>query len=432
VCVRARLAGLRGRALQTHGAGRLPDDYWADDGTKTTLSAPPWVAQGGPATPSTLLVPDSGGYGKLALAVDADQKFSVPDVPVGKYFLELDLDMAVEARCNRLSAFTTVVIANLFELTASTPDLMRITAERPDLNGVPDTAKRDVVFLQQRRTTTIGSGASTASVMRATRFARLADFSVQYPGFTSVAIALAEPPRSGALSAKVAASQFAALAPDVSPDAVPSGLFVLVFAAPHSVSYPEMPLFHAGASLLSLRTSNVDADYGTLTYGQFLDPLWKEYRRVFQSFDVQSGAASSAFLFSDVPMSDVGSARIVPVLSPPTSPRIDGKDAFTPQTGVGLEPTISWSPPRLGTATSYVVNVVPAAYSCDMADQVVGVSAVVRGTSFRMPTGILRTGVSYRVTLTARQAPWDTADAGPFRTGTPLHSAQCVTATLVP
>jgi hypothetical protein len=193
-----------------------------------------------------------------------------------------------------------------------------------------------------------------------------------------------------------------------------------------------MPLFHAGASLLSLRTSNVDADYGTLTYGQFLDPLWKEYRRVFQSFDVQSGAASSAFLFSDVPMSDVGSARIVPVLSPPTSPRIDGKDAFTPQTGVGLEPTISWSPPRLGTATSYVVNVVPAAYSCDMADQVVGVSAVVRGTSFRMPTGILRTGVSYRVTLTARQAPWDTADAGPFRTGTPLHSAQCVTATLVP
>jgi len=40
--------------------------------------------------------------------------------------------------------------------------------------------------------------------------------------------------------------------------------------------------------------------------------------------------------------------------------------------------------------------------------------------------------VSYRVTLTARQAPWDTADAGPFRTGTPLHSAQCVTGTFVP
>ena len=474
--------------------GAFQTTYWADDGTKTTLSAPPWVVEGGPATPSALLVPDSGGYAKLPLTIDSDQRFSVPDVPVGRYFLELDLDMAVEARCNRLSAFTTVVIANLFELTASTPDLTRITAERPDLafgvvtgttpespvrfglsgldpwsssdtlrilssqafdswtptlqpappvgstsaavsfswgvHGMPDPRQHDVVFVQQRRTTPIGSGASAASLTRTARFARLTDLSIPFSE-ASAAVGLGEPPRTGALAANVAASQFAALAPDVSPDAAPSDLLVLVLGAPHSVSYPEMPLVHAGASLLLLRPSNVDADYGTLTYGQFLDPLWKEYRRVFQSFDVQSGAAS-AFLFSDVPMSDVDSAPIAPVLGPPSSPRIEGKDAFTAQTGVGLEPTISWSPPRLGAATSYVVDVLPTAYSCEMADQVVGVSAVVRGTSFRMPAGMLRSGVSYRVTLTARQAPWDTADAGPFRTGTPLHSAQCVTGTFVP
>jgi len=75
------------------------------------------------------------------------------------------------------------------------------------------------------------------------------------------------------------------------------------------------------------------------------------------------------------------------------------------------------------------VNGVP----CDAAGQTVGVIAFVHGTtSFKVPPGMLRASVAYRAIITARQAPWDTIDAGPLRTGVPFHSADSVTAQFAP
>jgi hypothetical protein len=138
-------------------------------------------------------------------------------------------------------------------------------------------------------------------------------------------------------------------------------------------------------------------------------------------------------LFSDVPASALPAGPIAPVLSPPKSPRVNGKDAFANQTGTGVQPTISWSPPALGAPTSYVVEILPTALPCSMAGQTVGVTATVHGsTSFKVPPGLLQAGLGYRAVITARQAPWDALDVGPFRTGTPLHSAQVVTAMFSP
>ena len=102
------------------------------------------------------------------------------------------------------------------------------------------------------------------------------------------------------------------------------------------------------------------------------------------------------------------------------------------QFGVGVQPTISWSPPSIGNPTSYIVEIKALALPC-ASGQVAGVTAVIHGgTSFKVPAGILMPTIGYRATVSARQAPWDTPDTGPFRTGTPLHSAQCVTAQFVP
>jgi hypothetical protein len=59
-------------------------------------------------------------------------------------------------------------------------------------------------------------------------------------------------------------------------------------------------------------------------------------------------------------------------------------------------------------------------------------SALVDGTSFRIPPGYLKAGVEYYATIAARQAPWDGPDRPPLRVGAPLYTAACVTGHFYP
>jgi len=118
---------------------------------------------------------------------------------------------------------------------------------------------------------------------------------------------------------------------------------------------------------------------------------------------------------------------IVPVLGPPRSPTIQSRDAFQAQSGVGLHPAISWKPPRLGSATSYTINL----FSTD--NSATSVSLTVYGvTSVRIPTGILQAGTKYLAVITANSAPWDSLDRPVFRLGVPSSSADCATAAFTP
>ena len=296
-------------------------------------------------------------------------------------------------------------------------------------DGLGDASKGDVVFVHQRVKSTPVSGTSTASLMTTAKFARLTDVTIIDGGTASASAQMTAAPQSGAMAIALRSSQFAALAPDVHPTlaTVEDGQ-VIVLSVPHSANYPDMPsTLVTSLATLDVLTDPSDVDYGTIRYGQFLDPFWKEFRRVFFLFNVANSFATATFQ-SDVPMSAVGAGAITPVVSPPKSPLVNGMDAFSFPSGVGSQPTISWSPPVIGTASSYVVEIFAMTLDCNATSAVVGgVTTLVRsGTSFKVPTGILLPGTPYWVRITARQAPWDTADAGPFRTGTPLHTAQCV------
>jgi hypothetical protein len=476
-------------------SGTFQTMSWTDDGTKTTVAGAPQILLGaGGLTADALLVPDAspGGYALFPLTLDANQSFSVPGVPVGPYFLEMSATRLLRASCGGGPTIVNAKVSLLFDLATSAPDLVTVTSGRPDLTthskpntqvtfnitgmepwafgdrmqftsaqgqtnqsgsfqitpatgavsfsgtsqwfgpGLPDAAKNDVVFVYQRATIPIASGASAASLHRATRYARLTDLTVADGATSTASVGLVAAPQTGSVDADLRGAQFAAFAADVNPGAAPSFFGMLVFSVPHSVSYPDMPP-NEGTPVLFLEPSSaVDANYGALAYGQFLDPFWKELRRVFYTFDVSS-AGTQATLQSDVSASALTAGPIVPLLGPPRSPRVNGNDAFAAQTGVGVQPTISWSPPTRGAPTSYVIEIVPLLLPCNTAGQTVGVTAVVHGSnSFKVPPGVLKSGLAYRATITARQAPWDTLDAGPFRTGTPFHSAQCVTSTFVP
>jgi hypothetical protein len=311
--------------------------------------------------------------------------------------------------------------------------------------GLPNAAKGDVTYFNQRSTLPIGIGDSAAELRYASRYARLTDFTVTDGSPATLSATLIDTPQTGSLRADIRGSQFAALAPDVQPTARPTAnnMALSVIAVPHSVEYPDRP-YGAGSSIFyfqSLTTTATDSDYGTLAYPQFHDQVWTEYRQLFYSYDVtllRPGTKEPVeirnfiLLYSWVLMSPPPLDPIAPLLGPPTAPLINGEDAYSPHSGVGMQPVLSWSAPRVGTPTSHTVWIGLLDFPPSEGDIAAITATVYSGNSFRFPAGFLQPGRSYYATITAHQAPWDLLDHAPFRAGSPVDHATCITGIFIP
>jgi len=303
-----------------------------------------------------------------------------------------------------------------------------------------------VVFFNQRSTLPIGEGDSAAELRYASRYARLTDFTVVDGKPSTLSASLIETALTGSLRADVRGSEFAALAPEVNPTARPTqwrfgNLAISIQAVPHSVDYPDRPAGAASSIFYfqSLTPTSTDFDYGTFNYPQFHDPLWTEYHQWSYCFDVTvrepgtkepvelrcTGQVSAA-----VPMSLSPEDPIAPVLGPPIKPLINGEDAFAPHAGVGLQPVISWSPPDLGTATSYLVSI-GSLGPPEEGDRFPS-ARVYSGTSFQVPPGFLRPGRLYFASISALQADFDLLDRPIYRSGTPQYQTDCVIGVFTP
>src|SRR5712692_4250984 len=463
-------------------SGTFKTTYWLDDGTKTTVNSPPPNGQ----TVKAILVPTgtTAGYTTIPITLDSNQSFTLSNVPAGPYFLQLDAPrFPICQGCPGGNFHEEVVFTQLIELRADSPDLTFLSAARPDVvhtgrfihlevsglapwvsgdsvvtassqaahygrfspsptpsagstaaggtlglfDGLPDASKHDVFYVYQRSTTTVGNGSSVGTVAAASRFARLTDLTITQTT-SSVSLTLTDSaPQTGAVAADIRYSQFAALAPLVHPTAVPSvfGAFVSVPAVPHSLEYPDKPSPFERTTLFFL--SNVpapttDVNYATLHYGEFLDPLWKTFRSVAYLFDAQvPSVEGGGSIISSVPI-PAEPGPIVPVLGPPTQPRIAGRDAFADQNGVGLQPVITWSLPTLGHPTSYQITITRHTQPV-IAGETRTISAIVYSSrTFKLPPGFMKQGSQYTATISARSGPWDTFDHAPFREGIPFHT----------
>ena len=312
--------------------------------------------------------------------------------------------------------------------------------------GLPAAAHGDVVFFNQRSTLRIGQGDSAADLRYASRYARLTDVTVTDGTPSTLMASLIETPMTGRLRADVRGSKFAALAPEVNPSARPTqdpfgNLGFSIFAVPHSVQYPDRPASSTSSLFYfqSVTPTSTNFDYGTFNYPQFHDSLWTEYRQLLYCFDVTLRAPGTkapieltcaAYVFSAVPMSPAPTDPMAPVLGPPTAPLINGEDAFAPHAGVGFQPVISWSPPDLGTATSYFVSI----YSLSPVEEGERFpsAAVYSGTSFKVPPGFLRPAHVYYGVISAFQADFDVLDGPIYRSGTPEHQTDCVIGAFTP
>jgi hypothetical protein len=475
-------------------SGTIATVYWADDGTKTTRPGTLGLGMTVPA----IWVPAGRNYRRVPVSFGADWSFSVQNVPEGPYFLEVDTKWDATTTWAQLVELTTsspdlstVVTARpdveietrqtdfTLDIAGLTPwvnpsagftgDMLLFAGSQAHIYGrpqvampppvagatswhatydwkrmssaqaiaLPDASKGDVEFVYQRSTSSIGSGATQGMAHVATRFLRLDNLTLHdgVPG--SASVTLADAPQTGALRANLRNSRWAALLADANPATKPWGnQGVSVLAIPRSLEFPDQPGLVAGTSLVWIQGPPLsDLDYGTVRYGQFLGPGWKETRYVLYQATADVPVPGSATPYTAWPTfmsfeAMLADDDIVPVLGPPRSPRIEGRDAFQAQTGVGFRPTISWSPPRLGAATSYVVRVDAVGGS---SAQFASVSMTVYGvTSMQVPDGLLTLGAQYAVTITSVSAPWDKLDRPPFRTGMPYSASDCVTAVFSP
>jgi hypothetical protein len=312
-------------------------------------------------------------------------------------------------------------------------DWMTETTElRPP--GLPDPARADAVFLYQQAFESTSSPV-TGFVRRAARFARLDGMRVENGVPATFAVPLAAAPQTGSIATSVRGDLFTAIAAQVNPDATAPLASIAAVGVPRSATYPDAPDYPlAQLFFLALDSGTTGAfDLGTRTYGRFLEPRWDEYRVVSYAYPVTyaTGVRVDGHVDALEPAAWPQAAAAVPVLGPPRTPRINGADAFAFAAGVGTQPVFSWMAPSIGMATSYDVTI--GAFLNVQPGDVGEVRVTVHGgTSFLVPPGLLRAGVTYYARVTARSAPWDVPRRAPFRGGVPLYTADCLTAAFQP
>jgi hypothetical protein len=314
-------------------------------------------------------------------------------------------------------------------------------------NGLPVAAKGDAVIAYQRTYFPLPD----SPVPGRSQLLRLAKKNALLSGVTGVSLAdgvagslsaaLVDAPFTETATVDARNTQFAALAPLVNPNATPTafnGLFIGLAAVPHSADFPADLSARVRLVGLFLDGGAPDTVHGPYAYGGFLDTaLWKEWWTVGASYDVPvtaPGAAPATFTlnaYSDV--AKVGpSVTIAPAVGPVAAPKVNGLDAFTAQPAATLQPVLSWSPPALGSPTSYIV----AIYRLDNVAGATSWTNVffvqLRSTSLMVPPGPLAAGSSYFAVIQAYQAPWDLPDTGPYLDGATRHSMPCVTAAFTP
>jgi hypothetical protein len=427
------------------------------------------------------LVPNRDAYTTYAGTGNPDGTFSIPNVPFGASFYAhyelksptsfhqyvytsarvLDFGSATGVRSNVAPASSGTQLtlsnieglspwaaedsivyyalgANLYSYGEAPP--IDSTALNQTLEWEPFPlllgTQRDRLYLLQYSAVSVRS--TRASVL--TRSAQVPSFDMIDGGNT----AIVGPPTGFTISPTLSAtfdwrrSQFYAFADDVVPGrGMPEyQLYVNALAGGPSLPYG---LFDVSPFLMGIDSTfeeAYDIDLGQITFG---NPFPSSSHGVFGSatatFSVRTLFSEtnalltlSAVISVAAPLSSFSAGPIVPLVGPPTAIQINGQDAFTINTPVTLQPTLSWSPPTVGTPTWYEVRVRRVYVREGTNGAALTTVAVFRTplTRLTLPPDLLAPGESYTFLLTSRYMPGGDLSR-PFRFSLPTARAEAVT-----
>lgn len=238
------------------------------------------------------------------------------------------------------------------------------------------------------------------------------------------------------------ASEFEALVSQLPPDSSARGSSIYVDAQPFK------PGTGSGAADLArfdappgTGNHNVQLQFGNpfpATYFPRIAPV--VYFFVEQSLSLPDGGTVSRSTGTNAGWVDTlsagAAAPLQPRLGPPRDVQINGQSTAQNVTGVGVTPSMSWTLPSLGTATSYSVTFFEVAVNAS------GTSLVNRGvvgtiltanTSVRVPPGLLSSGKHYYARILARSEPGaPSVKTQPYASSNPYAYAGTVTKLITP
>ncbi len=176
----------------------------------------------------------------------------------------------------------------------------------------------------------------------------------------------------------------------------------------------------------------------TITYGQ--NPWGAATRSTFAvtlgySVSVTAPGATSAGVITIStsayrPISQL-TGDITPRVSRITAPKVNGLDANLSQTGTTETPTISWTPPSLGTPTRYTVYLYRVLNQGGATIASASAQFQTTSTSLRIPPGFLTAGNAYTIGIRSEIVPGYDA-VKPFATVLEQEVADTITAVHMP
>lgn len=439
--------------------------YWQDDGT--TIVRPDVPA----GLAISVLVPEAGGYRRIAGSVKADGSFSVPYQGTASYFLELvepsqapfliqltthevelgsDLMGRPDATRAASSTLLSLDVSGLapwatgdqLTLYSSGPRLERshtggtpspgATAGRPvfDLQGLLLPAAGELGWLVQTSASTSTAGRPYRRVLRQAALQATQDLADGAQATLGPSPLTAPATSPQALDVRL--SEFAARTQASGGGVAASfgSVVVGVRAYPRGRPVaPTIPLVAVGPL-----AGAGDVDLGSIDVPRFLPPSFVEHLAVNSlysfGFEAALGLPATTFAFAGTrgePLA--GAAGVVrPGITGVRQVRVAGRDASQIQEGVGLTPTLTWSPPATGTARRYVVAVL------DRSAGTFAIGALVAVTSdptLSIPEGVLQPGHVYFASISAVADP-NFDERRPIRTSFPVETFMVVTSLFTP
>jgi hypothetical protein len=170
---------------------------------------------------------------------------------------------------------------------------------------------------------------------------------------------------------------------------------------------------------------------------------WNEWRGVefggtvsYTAVGASTGVSERASMGRRDPMTAL--QPMAPTLSPVRNLAVTPTGGTTPVAaytaipGTGLQPTISWDPPALGTPTSYLVEVFRLGLSGTTTTKTRVAAFYTGSTSVPVPPGVLTAGARHFVKVTARAIPSDPWAVSPLRQILAGAWAQTLSGTITP
>lgn len=433
-------------AAPTSSASTLPNVPGLRGHVQTTYvveSGEYTVPQDFTTAPPSVLVPSSTGYDVFAGQGDAQGAFVVPNVPegvmalvkIGNYYVETtarDVTLAsallgretrrdvtrntrVQLSVGGMSAWGEYDFVTLFSENAGVAafNYLHSATTSPSLGATTLGALVDHAAATTPRFIDAAIGDKTrlfhytndpaTNCRRATEVADLSTFSTadgQTASFTSQFAAI---PSSATLSVNWKVGFYESHRLSVHPLATQYAQELSVAALPSADRYGSYDTGPILAYCGFVNPSPADLPL-TVAYGNAFPARYVPFVAASETYSVPvslPGAPSGSIYGSIVNVKNVTTGTFDGVVSPPRNLKVGNRAAQTEATDVGMTPIVAWDAPVVGKVVRYDVRLAEVLVSGGALEEQTVASFTVKGTSVRLPPGLLAAGKHYYVTVTA-------------------------------